>query len=369
MNTSKRIVLFHPYVPEQARARVFKTLGERWIGQGPQVDQFEKDFEGKISHDHKAIAVNSGTSALHLSYILAGIKDGDQVITPVFSCSATMTPLLYERAKVVFADIQRNTLNIDSNHVRQLMNEKVKAIVAVHYGGLPCDMDELQAIAKEWNVPLIEDAAQAVGATYKGGNIGEISEFTAFSFQAVKNLTTTDGGMMTIADASLEDKAKRLRWFGIDRQAKFENRREKDIYEVGYKYQMTDVEAALGIEGLKLIDQTLAHYREMFERYKERLVNIPGITFIGEALDRKSSCWLATTIVERRDDLKRKLAENNIESDPVHYRCDRYTIFGGRVDNCPNMDYLEERYLVLPMHYHLNLEGIDRVCDVIRRGW
>lgn len=364
-----KIVLFYPYIPEKARDRARATLDTRWIGQGPQVDEFEKLFQTQLSHEHKAIAVNSGTSALHLSYILAGIKDGDEVIAPVFSCSATHTPLLYQRAKIKFADIQKDTLNIDPSSVEKLMNPKVKAIIGVHYGGLPCDLDELQAIASKWGVPLIEDAAQAIGASYKDKMIGSISDFTAFSFQGVKILTTTDGGMMTIKDSLLEEKAKRIRWFGIDRKAKFEDRWKKDITEVGYKYQMTDVEASLGIEGMNVLNETMKHYRDMFNQYKEGLNNIPGITFIGEKEDRKSSCWLATTIVEKRDELKKKLAENNIESDQVHYRCDRYTVFGGAVDNCPNMDYLEDKYLVLPMHYHMTKDLIDRVISVIRGGW
>lgn len=365
----KPITLFHPYIPEKAKKRARKTLGTRWVGQGPQVDEFEKDFEKKISHGHKAIAVNSGTSALHLSYILAGIKDGDEIITPVFSCSATHTPLLYQRAKIIFADIQPDTLNINPKHVKELMNEKVKAIVCTHYGGLPCDMDELGAIARKWNVPIIEDAAQAICASYKGKNVGNISEFTAFSFQAIKILTTVDGGMMTIKDPHLEEKAKRIRWFGIDREAKFDDRWKKDIWEVGYKYQMTDISAALGIEGLKQLNKTLRHHRGKFELYKEELAGISGIKFIGEKGDRKSSCWLATAVVERRDDLKKKLKEHNIESDPVHYRCDRYTVFGGRVDNCPNMDSLEDKYLILPMHYYVTQSDITRICRIIRSGW
>lgn len=363
------IVLFHPYIPERAKQRARLTMDTRWIGQGPQVDLFEQNFQKAISKEHAAIAVNSGTSALHLAYILAGIKAGDEVITPVFTCTATQTPLLYQQAKILFADIQRDTLNIDPQAVKAMMNDRVKAIVCVDYGGLPADLAELQAIADQWGVPMIEDAAQAIGAQYKGRLVGNISDFTAFSFQGVKILTTLDGGMLTMKDTSLEEKAKRLRWFGIDRKAKFEERWKKDISEVGYKYQMTDVSAALGIEALDELAQTLDHYRTMFTLYSKLLADIPGITFIGEQPDRRSSCWLATTIVERRDDLKKKLKEHGIESDPVHYRVDMHTVFGGRVDHCPNMDFLEDKYLVLPMHFHMNGDDIVRICDVIKSGW
>lgn len=365
-----KIVLFKPYIPTNARVAAFETLGTRWIGQGPKVDQFEEMFEDKISSPHRAVAVNSGTSALHLSYILADIGFGDEVVTPVFSCSATHTPLLYQGAKIKFADIKKDSLNIDPDSVRKQMNERVKAIVCVDYSGIPCDMNELKEIADEWGVPLIEDAAQAIGASYEDQKIGSIADFTAFSFQAIKTITTTDGGMVTIKNSDLVEKAKRIRWFGIDRKAKFEDRWKKDITEVGYKYQMTDVNASIGIESMKELESILRVFESNIKHYRQRLNNVPGIRIITDLNPwKKSSNWLCTVIVENREGLKRKLTENLIESDPVHYRCDNYSVFGGRVDHCPNMDEIESKYLVLPMHYHITHEDIDRVCDVIQGGW
>lgn len=368
----KKIVLFRPYLCPAAKKRARETMDLRFIGQGPQVDEFEQLFEKLISHKHKAIAVNSGTSALHLAYILAGVKEGDEVIGPVFTCVATFAPCLYQRAKPIFADIQKDTLNIDPYHVEKLLEEragKVKAIVVVDYGGNPADLNEIGILARKYNIPVIEDAAHAIGAKYKGKNIGEISTFTCFSFQAVKILTTCDGGMLTIQDPLLEEKAKRLRWFGIDRKAKFSDRWKKDIFEVGYKYQMTDVAAAMGIEGLKVLDDIIRHYKELFEVYREGLRDVPGITLIEPRGDRESSYWLATVIVEDRENLRRKLNEYGVESDPTHYRCDRYTVFGGRVYNCPNMDFLEDKYLLLPLHYQLEVEDISYIVDVIKSGW
>jgi dTDP-4-amino-4,6-dideoxygalactose transaminase len=174
----KNIVLFHPHIPTNAISYVTDTLQSRWIGQGPKVNRFEKKFSEKFCNDNTCIAVGAGTDALHLSYILAGLEEGDEVITTVFTCTATNIPLLYMGVKPVFADVQKDTLNIDPKHVAELVNEKTKAIICVHYGGLPCDMDELQAIANKWNIPIIEDAAHAIGAYYKGKSIGEISDFT-----------------------------------------------------------------------------------------------------------------------------------------------------------------------------------------------
>ena len=190
MQEGEGIMLFYPNVPKTAADEVAQVLQSRWIGQGPKVLQFEKEFQQKFLSTHTALTVGSGTDALHLAYILAGIKPGDEVIAPVFTCTATNIPLLYQGAKIRFADIEPNTLNIDVNHVKKLVNEKTKAIVCVHYGGLPCDMDELSAIARQYNIPIIEDSAHALGATYKGKHIGDISDFSTFSFQAIKHITT-----------------------------------------------------------------------------------------------------------------------------------------------------------------------------------
>ncbi|HAC24783.1 MAG TPA: DegT/DnrJ/EryC1/StrS aminotransferase, partial [Cytophagales bacterium] len=247
------------HVPASAIPAVTEVLQSRWIGQGPRVTQFENEFEEKFTGGGKALAVGSGTDALHLAYILAGLKEGDEVITPVFTCTATTIPFLYMGVTFRFADVDPLTLNINVNHVRQLVNEKTKAIVCVHYGGLPCDMAELQAIADEHNIPIVEDAAHALGATYRGKPIGSLSDFTMFSFQAIKHLTTGDGGMLVVNDRSLVPKAERIRWFGIDRSNKQKGTWENDIWEVGYKYQMTDIGAAMGLAALHEFDQTLAH--------------------------------------------------------------------------------------------------------------
>ena len=159
---SDNIVMFYPHVSKLAKKSVMEVLDTRWIGQGPKVKLFEESFSKKFASKLPAIAVGSGTDALHLSYILAGLKSGDEVIAPVFTCTATNIPFLYMGIKILFADIDPDTMNIDINHVAQLMNKNVKAIICVHYGGLPCDMDELQNIADKWSVPIIEDAAHAV---------------------------------------------------------------------------------------------------------------------------------------------------------------------------------------------------------------
>src|SRR5882672_6435312 len=172
MKDGEGITLLYPHVPQSAIAAVTDVLKSRWIGQGPRVDDFEREFKDRFCGKHTALAVGSGTDALHLAYLLAGIEENDEVIAPVFTCTATNIPLLYVGARIRFADVDPYTMNINVQHVRELISEKTKAIVCVHYGGLPCDMDELIRLSEEYQIPLIEDAAAALGATYKGKNVG-----------------------------------------------------------------------------------------------------------------------------------------------------------------------------------------------------
>jgi len=367
----QNLVLFHPHIPEAAISAVTETLRSRWIGQGPKVDSFEEKLVTQLGLSTTAIAVGAGTDALHLAFLLAGLQPGDEVIAPVFTCTATNIPLLYLGVDIKFADIQPNTLNLDPAHVRQLVSERTKAIVCVHYGGLPCDLDELRSIADEFQIPIIEDAAQALGATYKGRPIGDISEFTIFSFQAIKHLTTGDGGMLLLRDHGLREKAERMRWFGIDRSAKQGGTWSNEISEIGYKYQMTDIGAAMGLAGLDCLDEVLSVRRTLFQAYQNELSGIPGLELIGANLpDREHAAWLMTMAVDRRRDLERKLRDHRVESGQVHFRNDRYKVFEKyRTTEVPNMDAVEDRYLVLPLHMKVTLDDVGRVGEVIRSGW
>jgi len=364
------IVLFHPHISDRAVDAVTKVLKSRWIGQGPLVEEFEQKFGARFAGQYPTLAVRAGTDALHLAYILAGLQPGDEVISPLFTCAATNIPLRYLGVKIVFADVQLDTLNIDQADVRRRITDKTKAIVCIHHGGLPCDMAELQAIADEYGLKLIEDAAHALGATYRGQSIGQISDFTMFSFAAVKNITTGDGGMLIMRDAALLDKARRLRSAGTDRKAKQAGNWENDIFEIGYRYQTSDIAAAMGLAALDEFDDILAHRRSLLEQYERELVNIPGLTVVGTGhRDRTHAAWMCTILAERREALQKKLREQNIESSQVHYRNDRYCVFGGRRDDFPNMDSIEENYLHLPLHTRMDGSDVARICSTIRAGW
>ena len=352
-----------PFVPESAVKAVTETLKTRWIGQGPKVEEFEKLFSERIGLP--AVATGSCTDALHLAYLLAGIEPGDEVIAPLFTCTATNIPLLYLGAKIKFVDVLPRSLNMNPM-VGDLITEKTKAVVVVHYGGMPVQgIIYLQNFCWLHKLILIEDCAQGLGGTYDGKPLGSFGDFSCFSFQAVKHVCTGDGGMLVIRNPELVEKAKRMRWFGIDRKAKLEGTWANDITEVGYKYQMTDIAASMGIAGLGCLDEQIAHRRNLREEYSRELSST--VKVLDE--DTESACWLFTVSVGRREDLRKKLIEHGIESDQVHYRNDRYSIFSQFRGTFPNMDTIDSKYLVLPMHMGMTVEDVQYVCGVINSGW
>jgi dTDP-4-amino-4,6-dideoxygalactose transaminase len=369
MSSDEGIVLFYPHVPRKAKEYVCDTLDSRWIGQGPKVDLFEAAFKEKFRLPGPCVAVGSGTDALHLTYLLAGIEAGDEVLVPLFTCTATNIPLLYIGARIRFVDVDPNTLNISIADLKAKISERTKAIVCVHYGGLPCDMDAVGALAAQYSIPVIEDAAHALGATYGGVPIGAVSEFTTYSFQAIKPLTTGDGGMLTFKNASLEQKSKRLRWFGIDRTLKQKGVWENDITEIGYKYQMTDIGASIGLAGLEEFDDTLAYRRMLYSRYLENLRGVSHVKIVDDFSARRThAAWLFTIIVERREQCQLKLRSRRIESAQTHFRNDRYSIFGCS-DEFPAMDSIDDNYLAVPLHTKMSIADVDRICNVLREGW
>ena len=367
---NKNIVLFYPHIPKNSLKSLEKTLSTRWIGQGPMVDRFEKKLSKDFANNLSVISTGSGTDALHLAYLLANIKKDDEVIVPVFTCTATNIPLLYIGAKIKFADLDKKTMNISVKSVRRLITKKTKAIICVHYGGLPCDLKELQELASKFKIPLIEDAAHALGAEYNNKKIGSVSDFTIFSFQAIKHITTGDGGALCIKNNKLLEKAKRLRWFGIDRKKKQLGIWENDIKEIGYKYQLSDLGATLGYESLLEFKKILKHRRDIYQIYLDELQKNKNIICVHEESKiKKHAAWFFTILTNQKDFLQKKLRSRGIETNQVHFRNDKYSIFKQFVKNSsfPNMDYIEDKYLVLPVHTKMSLKDAARVAKEINR--
>ena len=371
MSEEEGIPLFYPFVPQASMDEVADTLSTRWIGQGPKVDKFEKKIQSLFAPEATCLAVGSGTDALHLSYLLAGVEKDDEVIVPVFTCTATNIPLLYIGAKPVFADIDIHTMNIDVEHVEKLITSKTKAIVCVDYGGYPADYKRLNELCQLHGLKLISDAAHSLGTKYGDKFACEMADFSIFSFQAIKTITTGDGGMLVIRDQSLVPLAKKLRWFGIDRQAKQGGVWENDIVDIGYKYQMTDIAASMGLGALESIELIVQHRKSLFNMYKKEFKTINSAVLIPSANDQQLESdfcpWLLTILVPDRVALMNVLRENGIESAQVHYRNDRYSIFKEFKGVYKNMDQIEDNYLVLPLHMRMTGDQVGKICQVIRK--
>ena len=365
----KTITQFYPHIPRTAVQAIKKVFAGRWIGQGPLVDKLEKIFSRRFANNMASIAVGSGTDALHLSYILANLKKDDEVICPVFTCTATNIPLLYLDAKIKFADIDPATFNIDIVSVKKLITKKTKAIIFVNYGGLPCNISELVKLAKKNKITLIQDAAQSLDAKYKNKPITTYADFTIFSFQAIKHISSGDGGMLVIKNSKLIKKAKRIRWFGIDRLAKQGGTWENDIKEIGYKYQMTDIGAALLLESIKEFRKIKIHRKKIFEIYLKELSKNKNINIVNDKNIKGHAHWLFTILLNKKDYLQKKLRQKGIETNQVHFRNDRYSIFKKFTKNkkFENMDSVEDKYLVLPIHTKMKINDAKYIADQINK--
>lgn len=371
MTNRKPIAMFYPYVSDGAITRVEKVMRDRWIGQGGLVSDFEHAVEQQLGVAH-AIAVNSSSSALRLALSLCGIGPGDEIITTPMTCTLTNHPILEQFAIPVFADIQYETGNIDPTDVERRITERTKAIMCTHWGGYPADLSELNAVAKRHNLPVIEDASEAFGATYQGNAIGTISPCTAFSFQAIQIITTAEGGMLTTNDLNVARIARLQRWYGIDRDNRKPNHLgyyDFDVTTVGFGYHMTNIAAAMGLENLMTLAAQQSRRRAIAQRYREALCAVPGLSLLANQNDRESSHHFFTVHVDRQVDFCRKLNSEGIQVSIVHYRNDAYSVFGGLRHDLPNLEKFSSTYIALPVHMFLSDDDVEHIITTIKQGW
>jgi dTDP-4-amino-4,6-dideoxygalactose transaminase len=324
--------LFKPYVSWRARLYALRVLLSDQLAEGSWVKQFEYEF-GKRFGLSNVLALNSGTSALELAYELAGIGEGDEVITPVLTCTATNLPLIHRHARIVFADVDYD-LNINIEDVKKKITPRTKAIVFVHFGGNNRGLEELLRLCKDSGITLIEDAAQAVGSDYWGK-----ADFCAVSLQAIKTLTAGDGGFLITKRREDYEKGKRLRWFGYDREEK-QKKGDTDLVEAGYKYHMNNISAAIGLGNLRSIDKVIAHRKKLMAIYQSYGFS-PGI-------------WMTTGLTPLYSIMKDSYARMGVEIGQHHYRNDKYTIFKQFKSPCPVMDEIEHNYFFVPMHHKVS---------------
>lgn len=334
-----------------------------------------KQFEESFAHHFglpRALALNSGTAALHLAVLGAGVKPGDEVILPAQTFVATATAVLQAGGTPVFADLQPGGPNLDPRDVERRMTPRTKAIVVVHYGGYPCDMDEINALAERHGIKVIEDAAHALGARYRGRPVGALGDFAIFSFQAIKQLTTGDGGMLVCRNVEDHQTAYRRRWFGIDRA----NRKpsplgapEWDITELGFKYHMNDIAAAMGLAQLDVFDEAQSRRQMLNRRYRVELANVPGLSLLEEKADRVNACWLFTARVERRLEFIQALKSRGVEAAVWHQRIDRNSLFGGERSDLVNQARFNAEQVSIPCRDSMTDTEAQTVLQAVKAGW
>ena len=360
-------------MPKAVDKPLLEVLHSGYIGQGPKVEEFEQKLS-KLFDNPNVLTVNSGTSALHLALRLAGVKEGDEVITTPMTCSATNEPIFSFGAKIVWADVFAENGLLDPSSVEKKITKRTKAIICVDWGGTACDLDRLMKIANKHGIKLIEDAAHGVGSTYKGRKVGSIAHFTCFSFQAIKHITTVDGGALTLLSKQDYKRGKLLRWYGIDREAKVvgDSRINVDIPEWGYKFHMNDVAAVIGISQMKNIGDVLGKHRKnakfYFKNIDRKYFKHP-VTF----WDQNSSFWLYTLVLPSSKERKlfsEFMSKNGVSTSRVHRRNDDYSGFPKSKSPLPGVSYFYDREVCVPVHWALTqgeVKKIAKLCNTFAK--
>ena len=361
------IPLVKPYIPNRdiLMPELEKILYSGYIAEGQPVYDFEDRFRKYIGNPY-CLALHSGTDALHLAFKLVGVNPGDEVISTPMTAEPTNTSIAMVGGKVVWGDVNPCNGLLDPKSVKSLITEKTKAIVLVHYAGMVCDMDAFNAISQEYGIPVVEDAAHALGSKYNGEMVGCNSPYTIFSLQAIKHMTTVDGGFLCVKNEESMNRARRLRWFGLD---KTRSRLENDITEVGYKYAMNNVNATIGNVQMRYIDEIVGRYISNGRYYDETLTGIPGVKLVEYSPNTEASYWLYTIRVERRDDFMRMMEAAGIAATPLHHRSDTHSIFKESRRELPNMDKWYSEFVHIPCGWWVTDEDREKIVETIRRGW
>ena len=365
------IPLFKVFMSEKVNEPLLETLHSGWIGEGPKVKEFENALADKIGNE-RCLTLAAGTHGLHLALRLFGIRPGDEVITTPLTCTATNWPILMQGADIRWADIKEDDLNIDPKSIIKNLTDRTRAIIVVHWGGYPCDMEEIYKIAQARNLWLIEDAAHAYGSSYKGNIIGTCyhSDEVMFSFQAIKHLTTVDGGALFLKNENHYKRGKLLRWYGIDREGPRKDMRcEADIPEWGYKYHMNDVSAVIGMANMEEVDRNIRDAQDNSRYYYENLADVPGITLLQTEKDRISSHWLFSMLVEDRMGFSRLMGEKGIMVSRVHERNDKHSCVTDYQTDLPVLEEVIHKMICIPCGWWVEPGAREHIVDSIRAGW
>ena len=370
---------FHrPYITEDEISEVLDTVRSGWLTMGPRTVRFENEFSAYTGAAH-SVAVSSGTAALHLALRAAGLEAGDEVIVPSMTFTATAEVVCYFGGRPVLVDVERETGNMSVEAAARAVTPKTRAIIPVHYGGQPCDMDGIMSLARSSDLRVIEDAAHSLPASFGGKNVGAIGDMTCFSFYATKPLAAGEGGMVTTENEEWADRIRVLRLHGISKDAwKRYSRGGSWFYEVvepGYKYNMTDIQAALALAQLAKLDAMTARRKEISGRYADAISGSPGLSTTALVPGRETSYHLfpllvdpaAHTIDRARfiEELGRLGIGTSVHFIPIHMHPFYRSEFGYSPGDFPGAEWLYERIVSLPVYPGMSDEEVDYVSECV----
>lgn len=373
---------------DKAGDEVSAVLKSGYIGQGPKVEEFESKLKNWFNHD-LCLTLNSATSGLHLAAHLlkkeffsglrgwAGMQPGDEVLATPLTCTASNWPILANNFKIKWVDVDPNTLNMDLDDLARKITPTTKAIMLVHWGGYPVDLEKVKQIQQKafdvygFKPAIIEDCAHSFGSTYKGKRIGTHGNISVFSFQAIKHLTTGDGGLIILPHQELYNRAKLIRWYGIDRDTNRKDFRcEADIAEWGYKFHMNDISATIGLENFKYVEkEVIEKQQDNAAFYNTSFKNNNDVALLENKKDRKSAHWLYTIKVKNRDNFIKALKDKGITASRVHERNDKHTCVREFISLLPNLEKVVKEMVCIPVGWWLTEEDRQRVVDAIKGGW
>ncbi len=357
--------LFKVHCPKNIGKKIEKAMKNGEVAEGKFSEQFEIKFSKTFNlNPKKSVLLNSGTSALTLAYRLMNLKKDDEVISSPMTCPATNEPLYNSEVKVKFADIDKHTGNLCLEHVKKMITKKTKAIIVVHWGGQPADINGLRKIIKNRDIKIVEDAAHALGAKHNGKYIGHHGDFVCFSFQAIKHMTTGDGGMLVCKNIKYANLARKLRWFGISRDY-IGNKWKQDIKISGYKFHLNNLASIIGIEQLKTIKNKINRHK-LNGKYLDQNIKNQKIRLINRLKNTESTYWIYSILVDNKNKFKKFINNKGIRCDEVSFRNDKYTIFKKyKKTSLPGTDYFDKHMVNIPVGWWINKKQIKYIAERI----
>ena len=372
-----RIPVMVPWLGEEEAEAAAEAVRSGWVAQGPRVAAFERAFAERVGAEH-AVAVSSCTTALHLALVALGLGPGDEVVVPSLSFIATANAVRYTGAEPVFADVELSTGNLTRATVDAVRSPRTRAVLLVHQGGVPADVDALRAACADWDLALVEDAACAIGSTVGGKPVGHGALLAAWSFHPRKIVTTGEGGMVTTDDADRAARLRRLREHGMNASAAQRHASSTPVLEsyleTGYNYRMTDIQAAVGLVQLGKLDAMLERRRELAGRYAELLADVPGLTPVTDPAHGRGnfqSYWvlLAPEFPVGRDELLALLAEAGISARRGIMATHLEPAYAGHpAGPLPVTERIGRDSLILPLFHTMTEAQQDRVVAALRRA-